>query len=124
MNGVIVGLTGDGHLWWVNCDEIPNTQNLNVTKEFKMSQLTTNVDGNVLLGLNEANTNITYWSAPTNPESFSLALDNPGDVFCPSKLIKVATAQDHFIGLTEHGEVLVWKCTGRSSRMTEFNPKN
>ena len=124
MNDAVVGLTEEGHPWWLDCDNIPNAPHFNVIKTLKMSKLITNIDGNVLLGLNETNENITYWSVPTNAEKINLTRDNPCDIFSPSKLLKLVTAYDHFIGLTEDGEVFVWQSLGilgKSSRTAEFD---
>ena len=43
-------------------------------------------------------------------DDHSCILDqNPSQIFCPAKMTKIVASIDHFIGVTEEGEVYVWK---------------
>ena len=123
IKNAFVGLTEEGHLCWMNHESISSSPELNVTKSFKLSKLITNLDGNILLGLNKGNNTIYFWSFPTNSLQIDLIQETASEIFCPSKLQKIVASNDHFIGLTEDGEIFVWHSVSRNSRVTEFISK-
>ena len=103
LSNFVVGLTEDNNLWWSNFDNASNTfSKPHFSPIYKFSALITNVDGNVLLGVDDKNEYIYVWSFPINYSAeIDLTQHSPAQTYCPSKLAKVATSVDHFIGCTE-----------------------
>ena len=105
----VIGLTEEGHIWLQNYQTSSNTSSITVYRQHKLSKLVTNFSGNVLLGLNESQDSIFLWQMPLSANHSCILDQNPSQLFCPAKMTKIVASIDHLIGVTEEGEVYVWK---------------
>ena len=117
LNGAVVGLTDENHVWWCNFDNVSKSfSKVHFSQIYQISSLITNVEGNVLLGADDKNNIVYFWNFPSiSSYGIDLSQYEPAEIHCDQKLDKIATSSDHFIGSTENSEIIVWKRTTRNS---------